>query len=351
MAATPNPDLVEAVQTNCDIADATHAADMALCTYLLQMREFYRWEQGRAPLQPLNQGEVGNWIAAREVLWAGLQGRSWRFLPLGDESFDPFDVAVINERLNPQGLVYGAGYTAPGRASFFLGELESVQVRDGVMLRVCGPEYARGLVAPPAALQGGVIHLRRQILQQWLWEKYEAWTLRRRDGAFRRALLAHGYGQMNEQAIERMARQQAETVLLHELGEFQVGQQLGPDWAALRQSLTDRRTELTLRAVRDLWADCRVTLPTLLQRGDAAALHFWFANFDGIRAERAPALAQAYEAWCAGASDRVLRVAVSQGVTHWRAVCEQALAQYRCPGNETAVRLRDWLVADATRQV
>ena len=38
--------LVDAVQTNCDIADARHAADLPLCIYLLQMREFYRWEHG-----------------------------------------------------------------------------------------------------------------------------------------------------------------------------------------------------------------------------------------------------------------------------------------------------------------
>ena len=32
--------LVDAVQTNCHITDASHAADMTLCIYLLQMREF-----------------------------------------------------------------------------------------------------------------------------------------------------------------------------------------------------------------------------------------------------------------------------------------------------------------------
>ena len=41
--------LVQAVQTNCDIADARHARDVSLCTYLLGMREFYRWECGAAP--------------------------------------------------------------------------------------------------------------------------------------------------------------------------------------------------------------------------------------------------------------------------------------------------------------
>ncbi len=45
--------LARAVQTNCDIADAHHAADMTLCVYLLQMREYFRWER-RAALDALN---------------------------------------------------------------------------------------------------------------------------------------------------------------------------------------------------------------------------------------------------------------------------------------------------------
>ena len=40
--------LVEAVQANCNITDARHARNMTMCTYLLEMRELYRWEIGRA---------------------------------------------------------------------------------------------------------------------------------------------------------------------------------------------------------------------------------------------------------------------------------------------------------------
>ncbi|HSP01523.1 MAG TPA: hypothetical protein VLN90_08695, partial [Thioalkalivibrio sp.] len=36
-------DLRQSVQRNCDIADARHAGNDTLCTYLLKMREFYRW--------------------------------------------------------------------------------------------------------------------------------------------------------------------------------------------------------------------------------------------------------------------------------------------------------------------
>lgn len=37
-------ELVETVQKNCHIADANHARNLTMCTYLLEMREFFRWE-------------------------------------------------------------------------------------------------------------------------------------------------------------------------------------------------------------------------------------------------------------------------------------------------------------------
>ncbi|MCS6786726.1 MAG: hypothetical protein NZ524_06820, partial [Thiobacillaceae bacterium] len=36
--------LINAVQRNCDISDAQYAGDLTLCTFLLKMRELYRWE-------------------------------------------------------------------------------------------------------------------------------------------------------------------------------------------------------------------------------------------------------------------------------------------------------------------
>lgn len=42
------PQLVQSVQRNCHVADARHAREMTLCNYLLEMREFYRWEHDAA---------------------------------------------------------------------------------------------------------------------------------------------------------------------------------------------------------------------------------------------------------------------------------------------------------------
>lgn len=345
----PDRALVEAVQTNCHIADAQHAADMTLCIYLLQMREFYRWEQGLPPLQPMAREAVGAWISAREALWDKLDGQPFRPLPLPGGSADPFDVPAVNAALAPLGLVYGAGYTRPGRASFFLGALESARLREGVLLRVSGREYARGLSSPPAVLQERTIYLRREALQRWLWEKYEAWTLRRSDGAYKRALDAHGYASAGEQAVQRMVAQQAETLVLHELGEARVAEQLGPDWPAMRQALRDRRTELYVGAVRDLLADSLSTLPTLLQRQDVAGLHFWFANFEGLRADLAPRLARGYEAWCASGDMSALAQAVEEGAAHWQRVCAQVLALHRGHGDLAQPHIRAFIEDPAQR--
>ncbi len=327
--------LVDAVQTNCHIADASHAADMTLCIYLLQMREFFRWEHGIAPLQSLPHHDLGRWLAQREALWESLEGQAFVPLPLPGGSLDPFDALTINAQLRPLGLVYGAGYTGPGRASFFLGELRCVQAREGVELLVSGCEHARGLAAPPAALAGSTVLLRQEAFARWVWEKYEAWTLRRQPGAFKAALDAHGFERLGTAAVERLIDAESETLVLHELGEHRAGRRLGPDWQALRAGVS-RRTELHLRAMRDHLADCLVTLPTLLDRRAEASLHFWFANLEGVRGLLFPRLWQAYAAWSAGDGGAALRDAATAGSAHWSRACDELLALHRNPGTDAA---------------
>ena len=116
--------LVQAVQTNCDIADASHAADLSLCIYLLQMRELYRWEQ-RLPFGvELDRSAVGSWLAGREAQWSRLEGRACVTLPIDGREFDPLDVQGVNAALASQGLIYGAGLAAAQRPTYFLAALE-----------------------------------------------------------------------------------------------------------------------------------------------------------------------------------------------------------------------------------
>src|SRR3989304_9365251 len=93
--------VVEAVQTNCHIAAARHAGDLTLCTYLMEMREFYRWEHGTAFTEQPARAEIGAWIAERETLWESLAGADFLPLPLEGSQFEPFDSPAINEALAP----------------------------------------------------------------------------------------------------------------------------------------------------------------------------------------------------------------------------------------------------------
>lgn len=317
--------LVAAVQKNCHISDARHARGMTLCTYLLEMREFYRWEAGIAPGAPLERAAVGAWLNAREALWETLEAEDFAPVPVAGREYAPFEVAAINQALVPRGLVYGAGIGRFGKPHFFLGELERHEVRDGLTVLVSGREHARDLGALPAALQGDTAFVRRAAMRQWLWEKAEAWMMKRTPGPLALALAAHGFEDDAEAALSRMVDAETETAILHERGEHAAGRLLGAAWEERLASGCPRRAEILMRAVRDHLADSLVTLPTLLEREAWPSLLFWLANLDGMRRELWPALAN-FEATKVGAGGTALAERVRQGAEHFERVARRLLA-------------------------
>lgn len=320
--------LAAAVQANCEIADARHAGELSLCNYLLQMREYYRWWHGLGFGQVPPRTDLGRWLAEREAAWEALEGAAFQPLPGAGAAFDAFDTDRVNHLLRPAGLVYGAGGAEAGRPGFFLAELQA-QHDGGPVVQHCGRELARGLFAPPAALQGGrTIVLRRDALLRWLWQLWEGFDLHRPDGAFAAWLRGHRVTDAAGfvAALPALADEASTVLRLHEQGEYEAAAWLEPGWAALRLSVQDRRSALLLRAVRDLVADCRVTLPALLDRGEAGPVHFWGASFEGHRATLHPALGAGYRAWAAGEGDAALRAACDAGDRRFAALARELLA-------------------------
>ena len=311
------PQLAQSVQRNCHIADARHAREMTMCNYLLEMREFYRWEHELPLAQPVPRQALGGWISQREAQWDALQSGALERLPLGGHGYEAFEVGAINTALVPHRLVYGAGYGRFGKPHFFLAQLERHERRQGLTLFVSGREYARDLSAPPAALQDGTVFLRRDALRRWLWEKVEVWGVRRADGALKSALECYGFAADAQTGLERMAEQEAEALILHELGEALAEPLLGAAWRDLIASFTGRRAEIVARAVRDNLADCLSTVPQLIEREAAGSIHFYFANFEGMRASLFPLLAMAYRRWRETGSADALRQAARAGSAHW----------------------------------
>lgn len=320
------PQLANVVQHNCHISDARHAGDYGLCTFLLKMREYYRWENELPFSRTLPKDELGNWLTTREQLWCGMEDDDFTPLPLGHRELDPFDAESANRELLPLGYVYSAGYGRLQKPVFFLGRLMRIEERSGFTTLVSSCEYARELAAPPAMLQGRTIFVRLESVRRYLWEKIEEWQWRKQHNAMARTLASYDFIADTEAALARMADNEMETMILHEVGEAMAGELLGDAWPEMTLAVAHTRNELAARAVRDLLADCLSTLPALLERANLPALHFYFATFDAPRRQLFPEALEAYEHFLrCNALDRLWQV-VNEGKERWLATARWLLA-------------------------
>jgi len=322
--------LVRAVQRNCDIADARHAADHTLCIFLLKMREHFRWERGLPLTAVLPKEEVGNWLSGREALWEEVEDAQLTPLPLPSGPHDPFETAAVNAELLPLGLLYGAGLGRGGRPTFFLAELAHEERREGFPVLVAGRELARDMAAPPAMLQGETITVRIDAIRREVWSKIEEWQWQHRDGPLDRAMALFDQAGDGgpEGLLERVTTAQVEAVTLHEVGEGIAGRTLGDGWEEMIISLGCGRPEISLRAVRDLLADSLSTLPHLVAAGSAAPIHLYFAHLRGMRRELAADWIAAYEGFHASGDLAPLAAAAEVGAIRWQEAADELLAAW-----------------------
>ncbi|MEO8848954.1 MAG: Sfum_1244 family protein [Casimicrobiaceae bacterium] len=318
--------LTVAVQRNCDISDACYAGDYGLCTFLLKMREYYRWERGLPFSHTLSRDELGAWLDTRERAWNDLEAEAFAPLPLAGGALDPFDADTANRELLPQGCVYSAGYGRFRKPLFFLGRLLRIEERAGLTILISSRELARELAAPPAMLQGRTVFVRMESVRRYLWEKIEEWQLHKRANAMARALASYDFDGDADEALRRMADNEAESMILHEVGEAMAGERLGVAWQEMTTAAARTRGEPALRAIRDLLADCLSTLPALLARANPAALHFHFACLDAPRRQMFPQALEAYEEFLRDGTTHRLATVVNEGSERWLATAGELLA-------------------------
>lgn len=329
---------IEVVQTNCHIADARHAREMSMCNYLLGMRELYIWEHEFPPSRPLIKNDLSQWLVQREMFWEDMEELDYSQIPVGNQQFDPFDIMSINNALEPHGLVYGGGLGRWGKPHFFLGQLIRSEKIHGLTLRVSGCEYARDITASPAALREGTLFLRTDALQRWLSEKIEIWSVHEADGALKSAIDCYGMQGNPASLLQRMAAQESEVLILHEVGEAMAEPVLGPQWREMLLSFSSRRVIFFARSVRDNLADCLSTLPELVKRQQSCSLHFYFSNLEGLRRSLFPQLVSAYEYWRDSGDIGKLSVAANAGALHWQQVAQQLLNTWqKDPQNAQAI--------------
>jgi hypothetical protein len=334
---------IEVVQTNCHIADARHAREMSMCNYLLGMRELYIWEHEFPPSRPLVKAELSAWLVQREMFWEDLEEQDYSPIPIAGREYDPFDNVAINKALEPHGLVYGGGLGRWGKPHFFLAQLIRSEQIHGLTLRVSGCEYARDITAFPAALREGTLFLRTDALQRWLAEKIEIWSVHQADGALKAALDCYGRQGDVATLLPRMAEQESDVLILHEIGEAMAEPVLGPVWREMIHSFSSRRAIFMARSVRDNLADCLSTLPALIKREQTCSIHFYFANLEGLRRTLFPQLVAAYEHWRGSGDARQLLAAVEAGSAHWQAVAKQLLGTWQSDPQGAQAIIDHWV--------
>ena len=339
---------IEVVQTNCHIADARHAREMSMCNYLLGMRELYIWEHEFPPSRPLIKNDLSQWLVQREMFWEDMEELDYRPIPIGNQEFDPFDIMSINTALEPHGLVYGGGLGRWGKPHFFLGQLIRSEKIHGLTLRVSGCEYARDITASPAALREGTLFLRTDALQRWLAEKIEIWSVHEADGALKSAIDCYGMQGDKDKLLARMAAQESEVLILHEIGEAMAEPVLGPQWRDMLLSFSSRRVIFFARSVRDNLADCLSTLPELIKRRQTCSIHFYFSNLEGLRRSLFPQLVDAYEYWRDSGDMSRLITAANAGALHWQQVAQQLLSTWQKDPQNAQASIDKWVEEHGT---
>ena len=334
-------EICETVQYNCHIADARHGGDFTMCTYLLKMREYFRWEKGAGIRESLPREELGEWLQAREALWEELAEAEFRPLSIRGEEYDPFDTRGINAALESLGAVYSAGLVNGAKAHFFIGELlQKEKQGEEYALHLCGTEYARCLNAPPAMASEAGVFLRREALRRYLWEKYETWLWNRPENALGRAFACYGFGTDPERALDQMTDAELASAREHELGEFEASLLLGDAWNSMLMDLALTPAELMARAVKDHLADSLRTLPMLIGKRLEPSLHFYIGNLTGMRLHLHPELKPAYEQWLQSGNVGALRRLSESGRERWQRLAEEMLALHREHGEQAAEPIR-----------
>ena len=77
------------------VPPAQFAGDLTMCTFLLKMRELYRWENDLPFTREMPKEAIGDWMNERGRLWEGIETAPYLPLPLpGDGLIQEVDQPV-----------------------------------------------------------------------------------------------------------------------------------------------------------------------------------------------------------------------------------------------------------------
>lgn len=337
--------LASQVKRNCNVSDARYWGYYSLCGLLLRLRELYRIEKGIRLWEKIPQNDVGEWITARERLWAELEDKDYEKISVNGTLFDPFEVVGINALLDNEGLTYGAGYGLHMKPCFFIADIISKEKIDEFTVYITGKEYARDISDYPAMLQDHTIIVRADTLKHLFWQRFEELRCKSKESlvfAFSR------YGITPEETpsedidrrMHQVARSEAETYVWHELGEAFEGEKIGDVWKILIRSLYDGRAGIFARSVKDILSDTseRGMLKHIIDHEKDGSLGFYMVFMGGMRKVLFPEILDAFQVYVKTGDWTPVDNARRTGYRRAGEYAERLLALYSSKKNDAALK-------------
>ena len=311
-------DLTRQVLKNCEISDAQHAGLYSICGLALRLRDLYKWENKLSPWIEKDSSEILDWIADKEQLWERLADKKYADITIGDKRYDPFDTAKINTILEPQGLLYGAGYAFSLKPTFFLATIDNIDHCGGYTVYMLARELARDLLTLPVLSQDNLILLRTDAARLYIWDQI-AFIKKSGRPALEFALKHCGLKEQPPEALRQhlpaLVAAQKDIFIYHEIGEMKDSTFDPHIWRELIAAFPHSPVELLARAVKDLLADTNRhgTLRYLIKHRKTPALGFYVAFQDGLLKELFPELRAAFRDFTKLLDWRIIEEAVSAG--------------------------------------
>jgi hypothetical protein len=285
--------LTQQVRRNCTISDARFAGLYSVCELVMRLRDLYKWEHSLAPHEEHEASPILDWIGRKEALWEDLQESEFIDLVIDGQRIDPFDTEKINRLIEPQGFFYGAGYAQRLKPSFLLATIEKKSYIQGHPVVFLTSELARDLLTLPALTQDNTIVLRQSAVELYVWDQM-LYLSQSGQPYFRFGLSACGIFEKDfgllRHCLPKVIKVQQDTFLYHEIGELTDTFFDRRLWRDMIAALPQTRTELLVRAVKDILADTcpEGTLHQIVRLRQTAALGFYAAFLDGLRKKLFP---------------------------------------------------------------
>lgn len=294
-------DLTCQVQANCDLSDAKNWGLYTICGLLLRLMDLYRWSGSLEPWAKINNSELMDWVGEKEGRWKNIRENEYKNIVIEGKEYDLFDVEGINCLLEPEGLVYGAGYVAAMKPSFFLAEKEELRIEGGRNIFILGRELARDLITTPALLQGDNIFVRTRPARSFIWHKISEFRFSGKK-SLKRAFAEYGVDIDNvkdPKEVDPVVSEELKSYINHEIGEAE--DMVFPDeiWADIISTFQSTHIEKFARAVKDVLADTNEhgTLRYIIDNKKDGSLAFYAALIDGFRKMIFPEIITAFESF------------------------------------------------------